>query len=81
MLVEKMYPAFVDAFCNLFANLMRTSTLDHVQSCPSILRLCSAGRSHKQGEFQLPLQVVLFDMVGKGRGNLSRSVVRSIGMA
>lgn len=55
MLIEKVYPAFVDAFCNLFPNLMRTPTLDHVQSCPSILRLRSAGRSHKQRVLELPL--------------------------
>ena len=55
MLVEKDYSAFIDAFGNLVPNLMRTLTLDHVQPCPSVLRLCSAGRSHKQGVLELPL--------------------------
>lgn len=55
MLVEEVYPAFIDAPGNFFPNLMRTPTLNHVQSSPSILRLCSAGRSHKQGVLELPL--------------------------
>lgn len=72
MLVEEVYSAFIDPFCNVFPNLMRTPTLDHVQSCPSIFCLGSAGRSHKQGVLELPLEVVLLHMVGKGCGHLSR---------
>ena len=75
MLVEEVYPAFIDAFCNVFPNLVRTPTLDHVQPCPSIFCLGSAGRSHKQGVLELPLEVVLLHMVGKGCGHLSRRVV------
>lgn len=78
MLVKEVYPPFIDASCNIFPNLMGTSTLDHVQSCPSIFGLRSAGRSHKQGVLELPLEVVLLHMVGKGCGHLSRSVVRLI---
>lgn len=80
MLVEEVYPALIDALCDLFPNLMRTSTLDHVQSCPSIFRFRSTGRSHEQGVLELPLEVVLFHMVGKGCRNLSIGLVRPIGI-
>ena len=80
MLIKKVYPALIDTFGNLFPDLMRTSTLDHVQSCPSILRLGSAGGSHKQRVLELPLEVVLFHMVGQSCRDLSRSAVRRIGM-
>ena len=30
MLVRNVYPALIDAFRNLFLNLMRTLTLDHI---------------------------------------------------
>ena len=81
MLVEEVYPAFIDPFCNIFPNLMRTPTLDHVQPCPSIFCLGSAGRSNKQGILELPLEVILLHVVGKGCGHLSERVfVRFIGM-
>lgn len=34
MLVEKVDIAVVDAAGDLFANLVRTAALDHVQGCP-----------------------------------------------
>lgn len=39
MLVEELDVAIVDALCNLLTDLMRRSTLNHIQTRPSILSL------------------------------------------
>ena len=75
MLVEEVYPALIDASCNILPNLMRTSPLYHIQSSPSIFCLRSTGSSHKEGVLELPLKVVLLHIVGKRCGHLSRSVL------
>jgi hypothetical protein len=64
MLIEKLDVAVVDTLSNLFANLMRRPALNHVQACPSILRLGTRRCANEQVVLELPLEVVLLDMVG-----------------
>jgi hypothetical protein len=39
MLVEELDIAIINALCNFLANLMRRPALNHIQACPSVLRL------------------------------------------
>lgn len=70
MFVEEFDPPLVYALGNLLANLMRGPPLNHVESCPSILRLGTRRGTDEQRVLQLPLQAILLHMVGEGGGNL-----------
>ena len=72
MFVEELDPPLIDALGNLLADLVRGPPLNHIQFCPSILRLGTRRSADEQRVFELPLQVVLLHMVGKGRGNFPR---------
>jgi hypothetical protein len=76
MLVEELNVAIVDTLRDLLTDLMRRPALDHVQSCPSVLRL-SAGRcANEKVVLELTLEAVLLDMVGKGSWDLPVLCVR-----
>jgi len=47
VLVKEVDPPLVDSLCDLLANLVRTTSLDHVQSRPSILSLGPRRRADK----------------------------------
>lgn len=69
MLVEELDVAIIDALRNLLSNLMRRPPLNHIQPRPSILRLRTRGRADEKIVLELPLEVVLLDMVCQGRGD------------
>jgi hypothetical protein len=71
MLIEELNIAIVDALGNLLADLVRASTLNHVQSRPAVLRLCAGRRADKECIFQLALEAVLLDVICQSRGNFS----------
>jgi len=48
---------------------VRCSPVDHVKLGPAVLGLSTRGRSHEEVVLELPLEVVLFDVVGKGGGD------------
>jgi hypothetical protein len=64
MFIEKLDVAIVDALGNFFANLMRRPALDHVQACPSVLRLSARRSANEEVILELALKVVVFNMVG-----------------
>ena len=39
MLIEELNIAIIYPFGNFFPDLMRSTTFDHIQPCPSVLRL------------------------------------------
>lgn len=43
---------------------MRVPPVDHVELCPSVLYLRSAGSSYEEVELELTLEVVLLDVIG-----------------
>ena len=51
VLVKELDVAIVDSFCNLFADLVRASSFDHVQTCPSVLCLRPRRCPHKKVVF------------------------------
>lgn len=63
MLVPEFDVAVVDSFGNVFADLMRRSTIDHVVSRPSVLSLCTGRCTDEQVVLELTLQVILLDML------------------
>lgn len=67
MLVEEFDVAIVDTFGDFLADLMRSSSFDHVESGPSVLCLCSRRCTHKEVVLELSLESILFHMVGQGR--------------
>jgi hypothetical protein len=69
VLVEELDVAVVDALCDILADLMRTSPLDHVVACPSVLSLCARRGADKKVVLQLTLEAVLLDVVGQCGGN------------
>lgn len=69
MLIEELNVAVVDSLGNLFSDLVRAATLDHVQLRPAVLRLGAGGRAHKQVVLELSLQVILLDMVCESNGD------------
>ena len=81
MLIKEMYPALIDTLGDLFPNLMGTSTLNHVQPCPSILSLRSTRSTDKEGVLELSLQIVLLDVVGEGGRHFSARAVSPIGLS
>jgi hypothetical protein len=64
MLVEELDIAIINALCNFLANLMRRPALNHIQACPSVLRLRARWRANKEVVFELALEVVLLNVVG-----------------
>jgi hypothetical protein len=65
MLIKEIDLAVVDTLGNFLSNLMRASTTDHVQLRPSVFSLGSRGGSDEETVFQLSLEIVFLDMVGK----------------
>lgn len=63
MLIEELNLTIVDSLGNLSADLVRATALDHVQACPAVLGLCAGRGAHEQVVLELPLQVVLLDVV------------------
>jgi len=71
VLVEELNVVVVDASCDVFANLMRSTALDHVELSPSVLGLSSRAGTNEEVVLELPLEIVLLDMVGERGGDLS----------
>lgn len=69
MFIKELDLTTVDSLGNFLSNLVRTSSLDHVESRPTILRLCTGRRPDEKGVFQLTLQVVLLDVVRQCSGD------------
>jgi len=65
MLIEEVDIAVVDSFCDFLSNLMRSSPLNHVEFCPSVLRFCSGRSTDEKVVLELSLQVVLLYVVCK----------------
>jgi hypothetical protein len=72
MLIEELDIAVVDTFRNFLADLVRGSSLDHIEARPSVLGFGAGRCTHEEVVFQLALESVLFDVVGKGNGDFSR---------
>lgn len=70
VLVEELDVAVVDALCDVLANLVRASPLDHVVARPSVLGLGAGRCADEEVVLQLALQAVLLDMVGQCSGSL-----------
>lgn len=71
MLIEKLDVAIVDASSNFLADLVRGPPLDHIETCPSVFGLSAGGGANEQVVFELALEVVFFNMVGKSSGDFS----------
>ena len=80
MLVEKADASSVDSLGNILADLVRASSVDHVESSPSVLRLGTCRGADKEGVLHLALEVVLLDVVGHGSWDLPIGVVSSIAL-
>jgi hypothetical protein len=63
MLIKELDPPLIDTLRNLLANLMRRSSLDHIQSRPSVLSLRTRRCTNKEVVFELALQAIAFDMI------------------
>lgn len=70
MLIEELHLTRIDALGDLLADLMRTPTLDHVETRPAVLGLRARRRADEEGVLQLALERVLLDVVRQRRGNL-----------
>lgn len=70
MLVEKVDTPLVNTFGNRLSDLMRSSSLNHVQPSPAVFGLGTRRGANEERVFQLALEVVLFHMVGQKRRNL-----------
>lgn len=69
MLIEELDIAGIKALGDFLADLMRAATLDHVQPGPAVLCFRAGRSSHEEGVLQLPLQIILLNMVCEGGGN------------
>lgn len=70
MLIEEQGSVVVDGLCDWLTNLMRGSSVDHVQVGPSGF-FWTGGGTDEQVEAQFAFQVVLFHVVGQcGRNHL-----------
>lgn len=78
MLVEKVDSSRVDSLGDVLADLVRASSVDHVESSPSVLRLGTGRGADEQGVLHLALEVVLLDVVGHSSGNLPVAIVSCI---
>ena len=70
MLVEELDVAVVDSLCDILADLVRASPLDHVVARPSVLGLGAGRGTNEEVVLELSLQTVLLDMVGQCGGCL-----------
>lgn len=77
MFVEEFDPPLIDTPGNLLANLVWGSPLDHIQSRPSVLRLGARRSTDEQRVLELPLQVILLHMIGKGGGYFPKHLDQS----
>jgi hypothetical protein len=75
MLIKEFDLTTVDSLGDFLSDLMGTASLNHVQSCPTVLRLGAGRGTDEQIVLQLTLQAVLFDMVGHGNWNHPESSV------
>jgi hypothetical protein len=48
MFIKELDVTIINPLGNLFSNLMRRPTFNHIESCPSILRLSSRTRADEQ---------------------------------
>lgn len=71
MLVEELDITIVDALCNFLTYLMRRTALDHVIAGPSVFSFGPRGRAYEEVVLELALEVILFNMVGKGSRDFS----------
>lgn len=70
MLVEKVDASRVDSLGNILADLVRASSVDHVESSPSVLGLGTCRGADEEGVLHLALEVVLLNVVGHGSWDL-----------
>lgn len=71
MLVKELNIPVIDPFRNLLADLMWTSTLDHIKSGPSILRLGTRRRADEEAVLEFSLEIVFLDVVRKSSRDFS----------
>lgn len=69
VLVEKVDTARVNTLGDVLADLMRASSVDHVERSPSVLGLGTSRCTDKERVLHLALEVVLLDIVGHSRRN------------
>ena len=69
MLIKELDLAIVDSLGDFFSDLVRATSLNHVQAGPAVLGLCAGGSTDKQVVLQLSLEVVLLDMVCESNGS------------
>lgn len=65
MLVKEVDATLVDTLGNGLSNLMRSTTVNHVQIRPSVLSIGTRRGTNEKRISQLTLEVVLLNMVGK----------------
>jgi hypothetical protein len=70
VLVEELDVAVVDSLCDVLADLVGASPLDHVVARPSVLGLGAGRGTNEEVVLELSLQTVLLDMVGQCGGCL-----------
>ena len=72
VLVKELDVAVVDSLCDIFADLVGASPLDHVVARPSVLGLGARRGTNEEVVLELALKAVLLDMVGQCSGSLLR---------
>lgn len=72
MLVKELDVAVVDSLCDIFADLVGASPLDHVVARPSVLGLGARRGTNEEVVLELALKAILLDMVGQCSGSLLR---------
>jgi len=70
VLIEELNVVVVDSLCDIFADLVRSTSLDHVKLSPAVLCLGSRTGANEEVVLELSLEIVLLDMVGEGGGDL-----------
>jgi hypothetical protein len=70
VLVEEVDAARVDTLGDILADLVRASSVDHVERSPSVLGLGTSRGTDKERVLHLALEVVLLDIVGHSSRNL-----------
>jgi hypothetical protein len=69
MFISKSNTTLIDALLDAFAYLMRVTSINHIQLGPAVLTLGTRRGTHKEIEFQFALKTILFNMVGKSKGD------------
>jgi hypothetical protein len=64
VLVEEVDATLVDTLGNLLADLVRASTVNHVQSCPAVLGLGTRRSTDEERVLELALEIILLDVIG-----------------